>query len=273
MLNRFIFILFFTLTTLSFSVWGETSKLTTDQKLRTALSKAIQAKDLDQVQKLIAEGAPLNIPTESEVNDGTPSLSHNQLLRDAVFAGSYPILQYLLDHGAELETELPYDPETGMSVSNILIDAIRSDSPDALAMVNVLLQAGVDPNLIGDGDNADDGIPLLNAVGKQHEIVQALLNYHADPNVSSHYHDRALVNAINMEDLKAVRLLLDAGADVSLPNRCSLTLTPQTCHSYQPILPLDYVQERSDEVFVQIKTLLVQAGARSMKDFCQEAGL
>ena len=245
----------------------------TPQELRAALSKAIDANDLSEVQNLITQGAPLNIPSQAEVTDDALSDSYNLLLRGAVAVGSYPILQYLLGQGAELETQLPYNVETGTSLPNILIDVMRSDSPDTLAMINALLQAGANPNLVGNGERAEGDIPLFYALDiKNYDIAQALLNYHADPNIFSPYHDRVLVSAINMEDLKAVRLLLDAGADVNLPDKGALTLTSKTCHSYQPILPLDYVQERSEEVFVQIKTLLVQAGAHSIKDFCQDAG-
>lgn len=251
--------------------WSDNTPELTAQQLREQLSKAIDQKNLAQVKQLIAQGAPLNIPTQAEVTNASHADSYNHLLRSAIFVDSLPILQYLLDHGAELETQLPYSSFSGMSLPNILIRAMHSKSADATAMVKVLLQAGANPNLIGNGDCAEDDIPLLNALDTDnYQVAQLLLSYGADPNVNTPNHDSPLWNAVETKHVKAVTLLINAGANVNLPREDSLV--QDFCNDDSGLL-LDLAQNQLGEEAAQIKELLLAAGAYSIKDYCPKAGI
>ncbi|MFM2320305.1 MAG: hypothetical protein RLZZ215_2926 [Pseudomonadota bacterium] len=254
--------------------WAISTHESTNQSLQEKLLKAIEHKDLNQVKHLVEQGVSLAIATQAEVTNQAHADSYNHFLRRAVFVGSLPILQYLLDHGAELETQLPYSSFSGMSLPNILTSAINSKSSDSQEMVRTLLNAGANPNLIGNGDYAEDDIPLLNALSlEKYEIAQLLLSYGADPNVYTPNHDRPLWDAVETKDVQAVTLLINAGTDVNLPPKDSLTLTKAICHDDSSRLALDAARAQPGEASAQIEKLLLSAGARSIKDLCHQAGL
>src|SRR5207249_982922 len=82
-----------------------------------------------------------------------------------------------------------------------------------LEMVCLLLRYGADPHVQVDG--ALHPQPLLSAVlSGQSQIVQALLEHGADPNlVDPRDKVTALMLAVTRKDVDSVRVLLAAGAD------------------------------------------------------------
>lgn len=96
-----------------------------------------------------------------------------------------------------------------------LAAAIRANDT---AAVRSLLAGGVSAN----DKPADKSAPLVIAVvGKQPEIVQALLDAGADPDTRhpAYYNATVLMLAVNNRDEAMVRLLLDAGADPNLVDK------------------------------------------------------
>ena len=88
------------------------------------------------------------------------------------------------------------------------------DSED-LGQVKALLAAGADPN------TTIAGMPALNyAVSSSTEVVQALLEAGAKPNVPDNLHFTALMCAVNYErsPLEMIQALLAKGADVHVRN-------------------------------------------------------
>jgi len=237
-------------------------------QLGNSLLAAVRDNNFLEVKRLVDQGAPLTIIEGAE----------NPLIRSAVFEGNLAILQYLLDHGAEIETQLPRSSFSGHSPDNILTEAINLESPDSVAMVKALLQAGADPNLIGDGDRADHYVPLIAANG-QTEILKLLLMYGADPNVDTSNSYRPLYSFVKAQALERTKLFLDAGADVNLPKEGPLIINAETCSQKNyiaPLLPLDTLrahETRMTEDGKQIEKLLLANGARSLADFCHQAGL
>ncbi len=81
-----------------------------------------------------------------------------------------------------------------------------------LQNTQALLNAGADPNI-------GDFLPLHEAVrSSPPEVVEALLEGKADPNIPSTYAELPLHTAIKMQSLERVQILLDNGAKPNIPN-------------------------------------------------------
>ncbi|HEX3314068.1 MAG TPA: ankyrin repeat domain-containing protein, partial [Gemmataceae bacterium] len=115
--------------------------------------------------------------------------------------------------GARAKELLTTDPKLARSVSAdkrpILHDAIRLDRQ---AIVNLLLDAGADPN-----QRDERGATALHAAAfwGRLEIAGRLLKHRADVNAREEDGASPLHSAIYGRSLAVVRLLLDAGADVN----------------------------------------------------------
>ena len=97
-----------------------------------------------------------------------------------------------------------------MHKNALLFEAIENDLD---TLVKALLESGADPNSIGNKGM----VPLLTSVKRgDHNISRILLFYGALPNTQSAVNlESALNYTAGHNDLEHVRLLLDAGADVS----------------------------------------------------------
>ena len=144
------------ITALGAYLWHIRSKYDRQWRLSTAAGNG----NLPQVQKLLADGADIDLtPTDWEGSgSGFPPL----LL--AAQEGHEDVVKFLLDHGAKTEVCVEDTP--------LLVAVIKGH----YNITKMLLEHGANPNIRG------EGTPLLDAVDKGDiKTVTLLLKYGADP--------------------------------------------------------------------------------------------
>ena len=187
----------------------------------TALRAAVVGGYENVVCTLIARGADVNLRDKDD--------SHETVLHLALRSGNNTSFKLLLDAGADVNTELSHQ-------KHILIAACNDGDTES---VEFLLASGADVNVLGTGleyqsfkPPFEKARPLHVACAKGYlPVVQLLLEHGADIEKTNEYSDREkknqrsylengshvtpLIAAIRWNRLLAVRLLLDAGADVN----------------------------------------------------------
>jgi ankyrin repeat protein len=170
-----------------------------------------------------------------------PGWSGETALRNAASWRRTDVIAVLLEHGASVEA-----PVGGSTVS-VLHTAIMGTAGDPIGSIKLLLDAGADPNRRFDHltRGAHGQTPLIEAVTRDEaEIAELLLKAGADVNASTAEGQTALLHAVSVfshsrhltsssstdpesmsrqrqraaKQTDFVRLLLAAGADVSLKN-------------------------------------------------------
>jgi uncharacterized protein len=99
-----------------------------------------------------------------------------------------------------------------------LASLVRSGQRDAV------LAAITSPDIDVNATDPDGSTALLWATYKvDHDLVRALLEDHANPNIKNHYGAAPLTEAAKLGDVDLVRMLLDAHADPDSPNQDNQT--------------------------------------------------
>lgn len=199
--------------------------------LNKALEQAATEGDVEQVKALIASGADL----ESRILDG----EHTPLMR-AAYRGHYEVMKILIEAGADINaahstthTVLYHALEPRplrTDILQLLLDAgmnptlmfwaiqplsVTHEKSAALTILNVLIDAGADVNARGEMGLT----PLIYAAcgGGSHQLIQLLLRSGADVNaIVEATGMTALACAVKMKDTEAVRLLIEADADLEM---------------------------------------------------------
>lgn len=142
--------------------------------------------------------------------------SGNPLRHAARYVNDIEVIKLLLDRGANVNTYSYHDP----SALHSAVDAGN------LEVVTVLLDRGAEPNAL-----SKSGTPLHHAVrhGASARIINLLLDRGADPCGQSYKHGdhplsykhntTPLYEAINSNNLEAIAILLDKGADPNAHDR------------------------------------------------------
>ena len=81
--------------------------------------------------------------------------------------------------------------------------------------INVLLNAGADPNIADDTDG-DTCLHMAVRQGCSIEVVQAIIDHGADVNATNKEHETALLLACVKKNEHAINVLLNAGADPNI---------------------------------------------------------
>ena len=188
------------------------------------LQLAVVRGRMEFARKLVAKGARLDvfsaaalgrIKAVSAALAADPALlgqthCQGQPLVWAASAGQIPMVKWLLDHGAAINSV--HDRTSG--AASPLTAAVRRRDP---ALVELLLERGADANVPGDA--------LQTAVfAGRAEIVKLLLDHKADPNFPSANTDRTRVTdlrpplylAANRGRRKSPRCRIDHGAKLAL---------------------------------------------------------
>jgi ankyrin repeat protein len=142
----------------------------------------------------------------SEMSQDFRSLEQSPHLVIASFWGHDPVIQLLLDEGADVNTE---DEDYGNALQVASAKGYEQ-------VVEMLLNRGADVNVQG----GYFGNALQAASARDHEqVVEMLLDRGADVNAQGGYYGNALQAASARNHEQVVEMLLDRGADVNMPGR------------------------------------------------------
>ena len=176
-------------------------------------------------------------------HDAIVAAFNNHSLYKAAKRGDLPVIQDLLttgiylDHNAPIQAALAYaakyghhhvvqalidtpaiDIARGVYGMTALFNAVKHNHPN---LVEVLLHnKDINSHLAKDNTNK----LLFMAIKNDNlEIVQTLLEHHANPNLPNIYHETALVYAAERGNLAIVNALIHAGADPNLASNGGAT--------------------------------------------------
>lgn len=177
----------------------------------------------DGLRKLIRAGADIN-GAAKDMAGQTP------LILAAVW-GTTGTVRILLDAGASVNAT---DKGGGTALMAVAIHEARVE------IVNILLRAGADPNLIryyGYESNlcktALIGAVRMNAFN----VIQALIANKADINLACPNGESALTSAVGIGNVNAVKLLIKAGANLKDKQGQMALMYAKQCQSYNPDCP------------------------------------
>lgn len=160
----------------------------------TALVRAVDNDDIDEVRDLIARGENVNGKDENYDNI-TP-------LFVAVENGDREIVRLLLDSGAKVNVR----------DRNKQTPLMRIDDDASAELVEILVQAGAKLNL---SDNEGSTALIYASANAPTEVLAALINAGADVNIANKAGETPLMKAADKGDIESVRLLLISGANVN----------------------------------------------------------
>ena len=169
----------------------------TDKKNRSALNLACDIGNVDVIDVLLKAGADTNI---------CEAFNGNTCLHDAVIAScSQETLKAIIDHGADMNA-------ANKNGATALIIACQER---IISAINVLLQAGGDPNI---ADSVNSATPLHYAIdgGCSKEVFQKIIDHGADVDAVDSDGRTALMIASLKGNVDAITILLNAGADLSI---------------------------------------------------------
>ncbi|KAL7807892.1 ankyrin repeat-containing domain protein [Trichoderma aethiopicum] len=169
----------------------------TGEEYGTALTAAAFDGIMEMVQLLLDAGAEINDP-------------NGWALQTAAAEGHYEIVQELISRGAEVNA---CTHNANFPAGTAIQGACESSRSD---IVSLLLEKGADPNL-GLGT---DSPPIVAATQRgEAGILEMLVNAKADVDVFGGYdHSTPLINAAAYLPKESLQLLLNAGADINLPD-------------------------------------------------------
>lgn len=177
------------------------SSIVYKDKTTALLAHAIQENDLQSLQKLIDQGADLNILGDHDTS----------LLMWALFHKREKAMALLLENGANPSL---HDDE-GQTVLHL---AAAMEDPRFLTL---LINQKVDPNLI---NKITKATALFEAIlANRNKQFKDLLAAGINPNLADNVGDTALHIAASIDNAEQVLDLLEAGADPTLRSQLNVT--------------------------------------------------
>ena len=168
---------------------------TTNKNNITALMLACLTKNKNAINVLFNAGADPNI-----ANDDAGTCLHYAAWEDC----SKEVLQAIINHGVDVSA-------TNKGNRTALMIACVKGNEDAL---NVLLNAGTDPNIVDDQVNTCLHCAVLGDSSK--EILQAIISHGVNVNARNKKNVTALMQACLKGFKDAINVLLNAGADPNI---------------------------------------------------------
>ena len=169
----------------------------TNKKNVAALMIACHKGNTDSIDTLLNAGADLNIPDCK----GAMCIHHA-----VVNSCSKDVLQTIVNHGSDVNA-------TNANNVTALMLACQKGSKDA---INVLLNAGADPNIAK--VNGDTWLHYAAYGDCSKEVLQVIFSHGVDVNATNGKNETALMIACHKGNTDAVHTLLNAGADLNIPD-------------------------------------------------------
>jgi len=167
----------------------------TQEELNQMLLKAVKGNKNGEVEKLIEEGASIDIEDEKG----------NGLLWIAVNSRNNDLVKKLLENGADASVKDPYG-------RTLLIEAVIKDN---IKLAEMISDAGVDVDEKGpDGENA-----LMKAIAKGNEsMVKLLMESNADINAKDDFGETCIWKAwyIKNKNSNILKIFIENGADMDV---------------------------------------------------------
>ncbi|KAL8712546.1 MAG: hypothetical protein Q9225_006922 [Loekoesia sp. 1 TL-2023] len=179
----------------------------------TALHCAAEAGQLGTIQALLDAGVDVNL---KDKHDRAPLLCAAQ-------SGHTGAMRALLDHGADVNVYSPTRREKksrfSVKVNRRRAPLMCTAQPGHAGAIRTLLGLDADVNLRHERSTTLFNVVLLR---ESLDVIQTLLVYHADPNISTDYGDVPLHMAASQGDIVVAQMLLDYGAEIDTPGRTVL---------------------------------------------------
>jgi len=177
-----------------------------------ALCKAIEAKDLKEIDHLIADGADVNAKGKDNM---TP-------LFWAFFGSTPEVFKKLLEYGADPNIVVTSDFNTKFGIiqsgDSVLYHAARTELPNYFKYV---MQHGGNPNLVRKR-GLDQVSPLMTVIRGSYpdkkESIQLLIDAGADLDYRTDAGDAALLTSVSCGCFSLTLQLLQAGASFNICN-------------------------------------------------------
>ncbi len=178
--------------------------------LNYSLLRAVEQSNYDLILNLLRQGADINLKFKYE------NTSYFTLLSKALNIGDLSLIQILLDNNIDIDE--PY----GKQNNTALIQAVFNNNYE---LAKILLAYGANPNF----SNSIGGSALTCAAGKNLKMLELLIEYKGDVNVSNIdvIYDTPLTFAIkqlnDQDALSIVKKLIEHGADIEGVNKSGQT--------------------------------------------------
>ena len=217
--------------------WHEWAKTEQERRARTftPLTQAIYDQNIAEIKKLIGERSKSKRFNSQSKTDTTHAngVNLNELdpqgrtpLTLAIKTGNIEIINFLIDHGADINQMDRYSQNTPLTT------AISHANPD---IVQLLIQAGANINQV----EGLDFTPLARSIigyrlSSQEEqrnllkIMRILIDHGANVSQSSSRGNVLLIEAVDNESVEIAKLLIDAGADINQIDANGYDWTPLT---------------------------------------------
>ena len=186
-----------------------------NKRNETALTLACSYKNEGAINILLNSNADPNI-----AEDTYGEISLHKAARQEC---SKEVLQAIIDHGANVNA-------TNKGKNTALMTACINKNESA---INVLLNAGSDPNI---ADDTDGNTCLYTAVQQECciEVLQAIIDHGANVNATKKDKNTALMTACINKNESAINVLLNAGANPNIADNtygdtCLYTAVQQEC--------------------------------------------
>ncbi|MGI8469831.1 MAG: ankyrin repeat domain-containing protein [Pyrinomonadaceae bacterium] len=163
----------------------------------------------DGVESLIKAGADINAP-RADLNTPSGRFKATPLML-AADGGYARAVKLLIDKGAFINAQDIFG-------RTALIYAANSSQPTEFKIIDFLLKAGADPNIVADkesgGYTPDCSTALMVGAGSSNvESVRLLIEHKTDVNLACRNGDAPINYAVRSRRIAVVKTLLEAGAD------------------------------------------------------------
>ncbi len=185
------------------------------------------------------KGIKIDAPRIQAIAPGAQAPMGMTLLHDAIGRGDYPLVEFLLDHGASFDTQddlgsLPFEcafnrenfEETTKMVEYLLSKRMPLNSRNAKGQTLLHCAYGIGylelaETLLQKGAKMEDGqnlLHFLSALGGREELILKLVREkNLDPNAKDEKGFSLLEKVYEKNNFEFALALIDAGAEVDMP--------------------------------------------------------